>query len=313
MLTIVAPLEFELAGLRKGLSPASPDNPAKFDYGKSEVFLRAIGAGRQAARTGTKALLASRGFSSADESPGPPAPDSILLLGFAGAVDPSLRTGDLLLSHRYYLSQEDRLSREGRAPSVPLLPMDSTNKGVKYGANYRANYRANYIEPNDDLLDLARHALAATGLRVVATDGLTVDSPVDTAEAKADLGRRYRVGAVNMEDYWVAREARQADVPFLAVRAVLDTGDQHLPSYLMGLAAGGNGAALGALARFWRVPTLLRLACQMWLAQRRLTQFALCFIDRLNGDWARRHGGGTLGAAAVRPAAAGTQGMRFGG
>ena len=130
---------------------------------------------------------------------------------------------------------------------------------------------------------LAANTVDEADLPSTQLDSLTVDHLVATPVEKQALRQQYNIGVINMEDYWVAAAAREAGVPSLSVRAVLDTASQRLPTYLSGLADHPARAITAGVAMPWRVPTLLRLAQQMRLAQERLAQFANSFIGRVQG------------------------------
>ena len=106
----------------------------------------------------------------------------------------------------------------------------------------------------------------------------TQNRPIETVLDKDAVFRRYRVGTVNMEDYAIAVAARDAGVPFLAVRAVLDPADQSLPPYVLAMSRSQVKAVLGTAFRPWRIAPMLRLSRQMRQAQNSLTRFALAYI-----------------------------------
>ena len=81
-----------------------------------------------------------------------------------------------------------------------------------------------------------------------------------------------------MEDYWVAEFAARAEIPFLAVRAVIDTASQAIPSYAMGLQERRWGALASAAIRPWHLPNLVSLASNLGVAQRSLRRFATAFL-----------------------------------
>ena len=251
MLTIIATMDHELAPLRRVLQSGSPSGAARTPSGaaRRSPTLQPIGMGRKRSQTGVRALLASINQPS---GPGDSTPDGLLLLGFAGALDPALRPGELSLPTRYYLAQPE---------SAP----------------------ADFLEPDKMMWRQAVAAVTAAGVPVSHQDSLTLDHLAATPEAKTALRQQYQVGVVNMEDYWVAQVARDAGVPFLSARAVLDTADQGLPSYLLGLAQHRAGAVLSTVAMPWRLPTLLRLARQMRRAQHTLGRFGLSFIYSMYG------------------------------
>ena len=197
-------------------------------------------------------------------------PAGLLLLGVAGAVDPGLETGDLVLSARYYRQDSDENS--------PLTP---TERQTPNSADPTAT-GTDFLAPDPDLWQWATAAGEDTDKPVVFADSLTVNDLVATPWDKQAIGDRYPVGIVNMEDYRVAAVAQEAGVPFISARAILDPTHQILPSYLSGL-AGSPGKVLPVLlAKPWRVPTLVGLARQLGTAQRALTGFALSFLTQVS-------------------------------
>jgi purine-nucleoside phosphorylase len=235
-LAIVTPMEREISEVRRAVS--SWDQTEQTDLNELLVQFHVLGIGKKKVQVKLQELLAVW------DRPGQ-AVDGVLLVGFAGGLDPALRPGDLVLPARYC------------QPENPSL------------------------EPDGALRQRAIEAAQASGLRVSHEvshgDSLTVDRLVTTPEGKADLAQSYGAVIVDMEDYWVAAACAQAQIPFLAVRAVLDPAGQSLPDYLPGMAGQGLGAVGGVLARPWHGPTLLRLARQMRLAQQSLARFALAW------------------------------------
>ena len=299
MLTIISPMEEELAGIRQALTVH--DMPGA-------TALHVVGIGRDAVERSLKGLLpALRQARDGDESP-----SGLLLLGFAGAVDLSLATGDLVLAKRYCRlvpqpepltlarvagkpqiwshAQEEiarlraGLASEGFACQTPDMGL-SLPPGMASGEQViprRAVFK--FLEPGLGLWQRAKEALSQNGLTAVETDSMTVSRTVTDTETKRDLYQKYQVGTVNMEDYWVARLAIAAKVPFLSVRAVLDTADQGVPSYLLGLSGRPGRAAAATLSMPWRAPTMLRMARQMRQAQQSLARFVLAFIGHLQEE-----------------------------
>ena len=232
MLTIIASMERELSGLRREISSVRSGR---------DLGMAVVGIGKSQSQAGVREILNAG-------SGGPPR--QLLMLGFAGAVDQNLKTGDLVLSSRYYVE----------SPSEESLIPDST-------------MRQNGII-----------AAANAGLPVHHLHSLTVDGIVSTPAAKAALAKEYRVGIVEMEDYWLASAAQDARVPFISARAVLDTAQQSLPSYLPDLSQGRGMDVLRAVASPWRVPALLGLAFQAHIARRTLSRFAASFIRQWESE-----------------------------
>ena len=289
MLTIISPMEEELAGVRQALMTREMRGAAS---------LHLVGIGRDAVEGSLKGLLHTlRHAPSGDESP-----SGLLLLGFAGAVDPSLSTGDLILAGRYCHLRDlgTLLVRAPDGMTLEEIPRLRAELGMASGGFARYTrlldgmasgeqvipQRAvlKFLEPDSGLWQRAKETLDHREPTAIETDSMTVPWPVTDPNTKRELYRQYQVGTVNMEDYWVARLSIAAKVPFLSVRAVLDTAGQGLPSYLLGLSGRPGRAAAAALSKPWRAPTMLRMAQQMRQAQQSLARFALAFIDYQQED-----------------------------
>ena len=285
MLTIVAAMEEELASVRRVLEPRQyPD-----------VELRVIGIGRDKVERSLRGALPTP----KQQRRGAEAPSELLLLGFAGGVDPALSAGELTLAglYRRLVPQPRRtMSGWGETPDAGL--MERLQAELAFRTDVRFGYTSlghayavipqrfvlKFLEPDTAMLQHARESLAEGGLTAVETDSMTVEKVVTKRGDKEELHRQYGVGTVNMEDYWVARCAAAAKVPFLSVRAVLDTADQGLPSYLARLSGRPREAAWQAATHPWDAPALARLGSQMRLAQDSLTKFALAYINRRAAD-----------------------------
>ena len=160
---------------------------------------------------------------------------AIITAGFGGALDPSLRTGDL------------HIASEFRIPNPPNA------RPILSDARLAAQLRA--ASPD---------ASAGPSVTVAA---------LAQPEYKSALWQAGAGITVNMEDYWAAAAAADAGIPFAAVRAVLDTAGQALPEYLADGASSIRPARIAATLpiHLKRAPELARLARQSRLAQRRLT------------------------------------------
>ena len=255
MLAIVASMEQELVRLRTELGlragATGRESPAA-------VGLHVIGVGRSAAESAVQSLIQRQGMT----GEGSPSPERLLLLGFAGGVDPALGAGTLVLSSRYYRQE----------PAEPARSLHSPGEAAE-----------DYLAPDPEMLGQGIQAATAAGEAWANADSLTVDHLVATPEGKQAIRLRHPVGIVEMEDYWVAAAARDAGVPFLSARVVLDAADQTLPGYLLGLSRSRVRAAVTVAAMPWRIPALLGLARRLPLAQKALTGFATAFLGQLAG------------------------------
>ena len=253
MLTIVASMEQELVLLRKQLEGRADASEPEASVAAD---LRVIGVGRSAAQTAVNALLQRQGMNG-DRSP---SMERLLLLGFAGGVDPAIGAGTLVLSSRYYRQE----------PAGPAHTLLSPGEGA-----------GDYLAPDPEMFRQGAQAATGAGEAWINTDSLTVDHLVATPEAKQAIRLRNPVGIVEMEDYWVAAAARKAGVPFLSARVVLDAADQALPGYLLRLSRSRTRAAVTVAAMPWRIPALLGLARRLPLAQKALTRFATAFLGQV--------------------------------
>ena len=174
-------------------------------------------------------------------------PEGVLMLGVAGAVEPGMETGEVVLADRYLLDSGEQTSAE--------IPADAA------------------------LLEVAEAAAAELRMPVSRGGSLTVNHLVAEGWERQQLREKYGVASVNMEDHGVASACRDAGVPFASVRVILDTAEQTLPGYLPGLSRGRNAVITEILMRPWRIPTLLKLRSQMDLCQSVLTQFGLSYLE----------------------------------
>jgi hypothetical protein len=270
MLTIIAAMEQELVGLKRALGPRPPPG----------LDLHVIGIGRDRVEPGLRGLLPTL----RQQRQGAEPPTELLLLGFAGGVDPSLSAGDLTLPGRYcrLLTQQGRRHLAFTGTPDPEV-LERLRAEVAAWNNRPPELK--FLEPDAAMRQHAREALVQGSLTAVETDSMTVPELVTNPNTKGELHRRYQVGTVNMEDYWVARLAGAAKVPFLSVRAVLDTAGQRLPSNLLGLSSRRPGwAAFGVAAHPWQLPALLGLPRSMRLAQASLARFALAYINHRSAE-----------------------------
>ena len=109
---------------------------------------------------------------------------------------------------------------------------------------------------------------------------LTSREPLSSIAAKALAFRDTAAVAVDMESSAVAEVAAEARLPFLAVRAIVDTAAEAVPQAALaattpGVGATSLGQVLGALIRMpWELPAMIRLASGYAAARRSLAAVA---------------------------------------
>jgi adenosylhomocysteine nucleosidase len=168
---------------------------------------------------------------------------ALLSWGLAGGLDPSLEAGALVLP-------SEVMSPEGR-----VLPTS-------------AEWR-----------ERVSHAIAAHH-RVHCGRLLTCREPLGSTAAKALAFRQTGAVAADMESSAVAEVASAGQVPFLVVRAIVDTAQDALPELALSAVGTGEdrprvGRVLAALAHTpAELPALIRLAHRYRTASRALAAVA---------------------------------------
>jgi hypothetical protein len=121
------------------------------------------------------------------------------------------------------------------------------------------------LVPTPRLLDAVQHVLRARHRAFVSSRLLTVDAPVASRRAKTELWNMHGAGGVDMETYRLALAAEQRQIPWIAIRAVLDPASAALPASLRAWRADTDEHAIMAEARRrpWEWPAFARLAMQM--------------------------------------------------
>jgi hopanoid-associated phosphorylase len=161
--------------------------------------------------------------------------DRLVSFGIAGALDPSLRPGDLIIGSAV-----------------------NTADGIRIPVDQKW---------------LAHLAIHLTPARVADVAGR--DEIAATAGQKAMLHRDSGAACVDQESHWVADAAHAGRIPFIVVRAIADrAGDNLPPAVLAGLDTQGRprtGAVIGALlSNPLQLPGLVRVALQTNRALRSL-------------------------------------------
>ncbi len=84
---------------------------------------------------------------------------------------------------------------------------------------------------------------------ISTADLLEVDQPIATAEEKSALHRRAGAGAVDMESAAIAAVSKQAAIPFLAVRVVVDAATRSIPEVALTIFNEGGRLQRSSLIR----------------------------------------------------------------
>ena len=175
--------------------------------------------------------------------------DGVIMVGFCGAADPALKTGGVHVANLFQVTD----AASTRYPPIAADP---------------------------GLASRLTEAARSNGCRVETAPSATVSSVAGVA-IKSAVYSSLGAASVNMEDYWAARAARSAGVPFASVRAVLDTADQEIPAWVSVYADSAYRAAWSTITHPGRTPTLLHLWRQGELARRQLTRCVITALGAL--------------------------------
>lgn len=208
-LLTIAPTRRELGGL---------------GHGNARTRTSIVGIGRAAGAHAAELLDAS--------------PCGLLVsLGYAGALDPRLRPGDLVVGNAYL---------HGARAVIPGAPQTTR----------------------------AAMLLRQSGLSALEGAVLTVDEPLLTPQAKRRAHNGSGALVVDMEGSWIADVAASRSVPLIGIRAVLDEADFPLPSFVAAIIADQGrrewAHAVRAMSHLSALKSLLPLALKSRGASRAL-------------------------------------------
>jgi adenosylhomocysteine nucleosidase len=167
---------------------------------------------------------------------------SLMSFGLAGGLDPRLTAGSVVLPSKV-------ISRDGASFSAT--------------ETWREQFRS-LLEPR---------------LEVVSGSMLSMALAIDAVADKARLFRETGAVAVDMESVSIAEVAAAHGLPFIAVRVIVDTAQDVLPSAVLAASRDGEVNVVRLVLRLAAKPTdliaLLRLARRYRAATRSLKTIAL--------------------------------------
>lgn len=216
------------------------------DGAGASTVLVVTGVARERATAAARAVLADQ------------RPRAVLSMGFAGGLMEGQRPGDLIIAES-------------------LLPAPAAADGQT----------APRMPVHADSVMLERAPLLASRLGLRHSIGLmlTAGQVVSGPQEKRRLGAETGATAVDMESYWIGAECREMGVPFLTVRAIVDTVDDHLPADVARLALGSGLrhsrrlAALKVALHPWWASGLVRMGRAARQARDSLTAFAMSCLE----------------------------------
>lgn len=176
----------------------------------------------------------------------------IVFTGVAGAIDPALRIGDIVVARDLY--QHDLDASPIFPPmQIPLLGVTALRADPELSRRLAGAAEAFVTDAFDRAVPAAARAeFGIAAPRVVVGDVATGDRFFSSAAAASDLRRRLPTAlCVEMEGAAVAQVCHEHGVPFALVRTISDAADHaaHLdfPRFLGAIA---GAYAVGIMERF---------------------------------------------------------------
>jgi len=131
--------------------------------------------------------------------------DTLLFSGVAGAINPELKIGDLIIADK--LCQHD---------------LDITAFGHPHGFVPEGSV---YVETSKQLREVAKTVASENGLKVIEGTIATGDQFVHSTERKDFIESTFNADALEMEGASVAVVCDALNVPFFILRAISDSAD----------------------------------------------------------------------------------------
>ncbi len=243
MIAVVFALKNEVSGLVREMAfkrRRGRDFPSIYESRRQkELILVEGGVGKERAEEATRKVIEEF------------RPGAIISVGFAGGVRPGTHTGELIVCKKIF-------SLSG--PPAFWSPKDLDA----------------HQQSHEDLLSAAKDALDKAEIEYRLADCLSVTSLVSHVRFKRWIGESFPVHIVDMESYWVGKVAAVSSVPFLAIRTVLDTVEEDLPSFVVKIAESNGKGSVPKAIRYaignpFRIVTLRRLSKQSNRAQQTLS------------------------------------------
>jgi nucleoside phosphorylase len=258
MLLLVAALAEDIAGITRAGRYEQLDTPDGVVAYRSrpttqpmptEVAVVLTGTGRERATKATRWAL--------DEFK----PQAVMSLGFGGGASDTLQPGDLILGTELY-----------RLDGSPFY--------------WAKSQLGDPLRPDRALLGQARNAVEIAGIDFELGPIINLPTVAKTAGMKLWLGKELGAVAVDMESFMVCEVANDAKVPFVAVRAIVDTVEMDLPDLVGQIDQGPDGGrvipALKFLARHpQEIVSLTRLGRAAARGRRSLTGFFAEFVSEM--------------------------------
>lgn len=195
---VIGAMEAEVARLRRSMPGAREERSGPFAWLRgglegNEVLLAECGIGKVNAAALAQALLAAGAT-------------RVIFTGVAGAVDPELRVGDIVVS-------SDAVQHDVDVTGLGYRPGEVPNSGAAWAAD-------------PELIEAARAAAEElAGVRVLVGRVASGDTFVADAATSARLREGFGAACAEMEGAAVAQICAKWGAPFVIVRSISDGAD----------------------------------------------------------------------------------------
>jgi adenosylhomocysteine nucleosidase len=153
-------------------------------------------------------------------------PREVIFTGIAGACNPQLHPGDIVMAEMTAHHDMGRLTADGFVPRGVINPLDAWRNPVLLPADKHLLNRAQKAAEQVKLEPIET-AADQRSLKIVTGIVVTGDVFVSSSEKCAELRQQFKADAVEMEGAAVAQICYQRSVPHIVIRSISDKADEQ--------------------------------------------------------------------------------------
>lgn len=259
MLLLIAALSEEVSGILRSGDFQSTESPDEFltyrrrsEPGSQEFDVAVLLTGTGRERATAAARWAFNEFK----------PSAMMSIGFGGGTMETLQPGDLVLGTQLFRLDGSPFYWDADQLGDPLLP-------------------------DRNLLRAARNAVEIAGIDFELGPIINLPTVAKTSGMKRWIGEELHGACVDMESFVVCEVAADEGVPFVALRAIVDTTDMDLPDLVGHIDQAPTGGRLFPAIKYLvrnplELTSLTRLGRAASGARRSLTEFFIEFSAEVN-------------------------------
>jgi len=176
---------------------------------------------------------------------------AMISLGFAGALAPQLRIGDVVVCSTLYCAPGSEQKEQRLEP----------------------------LAPDANLLSLASQGPADGAIPFCLGNGVTVLQLDANPQKMQEFSETFQANIIDMESYWIARIASARQIPFIAIRSISDTIQHSVQPFDQILASNGSLLWKKAVLTFLSHPQYLINVYNLYRNTRPAKRNLAAFID----------------------------------